>query len=130
MKKKSQSAMEFMIITGAMFLVFITVLFIFQQNLSDKAEENRRLEVQEIALTVQNEINLAIDSTDGYYRNFTIPEKIINQNYDITVSEGTVYIITEDEKHALALPIPPVIGDINKGSNIIKKTGGAIYLNP
>ncbi|MBS3088689.1 hypothetical protein J4402_02815 [Candidatus Pacearchaeota archaeon] len=130
MKKKSQSAMEFMIIAGAMFLAFISVLLVFQQNLLVKSEEKQRLEVQEIALAVQNEINLAIDSTDGYYRNFTIPEKIINQDYTITVSEGLVYIITDDEKHSIALPIPPVNGTIQKGPNIIRKQNSIIYLNP
>ena len=127
---KAQSAIEFMIITGAMLLFFVSMLLVFQQNLSLKAKEKRQFEVQEIVLKVQNEINLAAASTDGYYRNFTIPEKIINVDYSISTDEGAVYIITDDGKHAMALPIPSVAGNgIRKGSNIIQKQNSIIYLN-
>ena len=40
-----------------------------------------------------------------------------------------IYIITEGGKHALALPIANVSGEINITSNNIKKIDGKIYLN-
>jgi len=82
-----------------------------------------------VALIVQDEINLALKSSEGYNREFKIPEKIINQDYDINLTGGLVYIITEDEKSAIALSIANVSGQIKKGYNLIKKENGIIYLN-
>jgi len=128
MEKKAQSAIEFLILIGAMLFFFISMLAVFQQDLALKAKEKRTLEVQEIALTVQNEINIAAEATDGYQRQFTIPQTILNLGYEITLTEGVVYIKTDDGKHAMALPIPEVTGQIQKGTNTIQKQNSEILI--
>ena len=129
MIKKSQSALEFIILIGAMLFFFIALSLTFQQNIAEKGKQQRNLEVQELALAVQNEIDLATGSSDGYERNFNIPDKLLNIGYQITLTEGFVYIITDDDKHALALPIKNITGEILKGNNLIKKINGQVFLN-
>ena len=129
MNKKAQSAIEFVILVGAMLFFFLAFLFAIQGNIADKVKENKNLVTKEIALTVQNEINLASESSDGYYREFEIPNNILGTDYDITVTEGLVYVRTIDGKHAIALPVPEVIGDVSQGTNVIRKEEGAVYLN-
>jgi len=127
--KKAQSAIEFIILVGAVFFFFIIFLLAVQLNIADKAKENRGLAIQEIALAVQDEINLAVDSSDGYNRVFEIPEKVINLDYEINITAGTVFARTLDGKHAISFPVAEVTGDTLKGTNVIRKEDGVVYLN-
>lgn len=128
--KKSQSATEFLILTGVI-IFFFTVFFVaVEESMSDKIKEEQTDAVKEIALTVQNEINLALKSSEGYYREFKVPMEVSGKDYDVTIVEEMVYVKTTDNKHAIALPVTNTTGQITKGANIIKKQGGIIYINP
>ena len=127
--KRGQSSIEFLILVGAMLFIFVLFLGLFQQNIGKKTIEKRNYALTELALTVQNEIALASEASDGYSRTFEIPSNILGSNYDINISSGLVYARTTDGKHALALPVQNVTGDINKTLNTIKKINGTIYLN-
>jgi len=129
MNNKVQSAIEFVILVGVIFFFFISFLFAVQLNIYDKARDSRKLVIQEIALTMQDEINLAADSSDGYYRKFEIPEKVANLDYEINITAGTVYVRTINGKHALALPVTNVVGQPNITVNVIRKENGVVYLN-
>ena len=131
--KRSQSAIEFMILV-IFFLFSFTAFFIaIQWNMSDKLSERQALAVKNIAITVQDEINLASQSSDGYYRQFKLPEEINGREYDIEIIGDIVYVRTVDGRYALTLPIKNVTGDVlNKmpDINTIKKEDGIIKLNP
>ena len=127
--KKSQTSIEFIILVAAL-LFFFTIFFIaIQINISDKMKETKDIVVKEIAKTVQDEINLASQSDDGYYREFEIPNEIQGDDYNITIIEDLVYLKTADEKHAIALPVKKINGQIAKDKNIIKKINGEVQLN-
>lgn len=129
MLKKGQSAIEFVLIVAAVFFFFIAFLFGIQTNIADKIREQKSLTVKEIALTLQNEINLASEASDGYHREFKISPKVAELDYDVSVVDGLVYIITEDEKHSIALPVPDITGQPQPGGNVIRKEDGVIILN-
>lgn len=126
---KSQTAIEFVILVGFVLFVFVAFLLVIRGNTSDKIREKKNQAVKELALTVQDEINLALSSTDGYYRSFNLPETLSGQEYEAEISEGMVYIHTTDNKYAIALPVANVTGDVNEGGNIIRKENGEIKLN-
>src|SRR3989338_5884705 len=128
--KRAQSAMEFLIIIGAMLFVFVSLLAVFQQNIAMKARENRDLEIKDLALTIQKEINLAASSTSGYSRTFTIPGTLSGLDYTISTAEETLYIITTDNRHSIALPIPEVSGSLIDGENTITKDDDGVHINP
>lgn len=127
--KKAQVAIEFIIIMGAIFFFMAIFFLAVQENLSEENQEKERLLVKEVALIVQDEINLALESINGYKRTFKIPERIRHLKYDINIIAGVVFIRTEGGEHALALPVANVTGDLNITDNIIEKINGAIYLN-
>ncbi len=129
MGKKAQSAIEFIIIIGVMMTIFLIFTFIFQSNLTEKTKAQRGLMVQDIASNVQDEIELAYASTDGYFRQFEIQEKIINIDYTIQLVDEVVYIYTADNQHALALPVKNVTGQVQKGQNTITKQEGIVCVN-
>lgn len=128
--KKSQSAIEFLILVGFV-LFFFTVFFLtIQENMSDKIKQRTNLAMKDIALAVQNEITLASKASEGYSREFKIPEKINSRDYKINITENLVSIKTLDNKYAMALPVATATGQITKGINIIKKENGEIKINP
>ena len=128
-KCRAQVAIEFMVIVGAVLFFTSFSLLILQNNNQEKIYQRQTIQLKEIALTVQNEINLALGSSDGYSRQFKIPETSGGQDYEITLDAGIVYIKTTNGKHALTLPIPEVTGNINKTENKIERINGVILLN-
>ncbi len=129
MNKELQTSLEFVIMVGFVLLFFSVFLFIIQSNMSDKIQQRTGLELKVIASDAQSEINLALEASDGYSREFEIPEKVGNMDYDINVVEEMVYVNTTDSRNALALPVPNVTGNLQKGKNTIRKEEGEIILN-
>lgn len=129
LSKKAQVAIEFVILTGFLLFFFVLFFLAIQENMSDKTREKQDLVVKETALTIKSEIELAHESINGYYREFTIPQKILNLDYEASFVDGLIYIKTSDNKHTIALTVLPVNGSIIKGKNIIRKQEGVVYLN-
>jgi hypothetical protein len=127
--KKAQTAIELIIVTG--FLIFFFIIFIgaVQGKIQEKSDEKKTIIIKDAVKTVQEEIDLAIQSTDGYERQFRLPEKIINNDYEINLFDGIVYLNTTDGKHAITANIKNITGTISKGTNTITKQNGIVYLN-
>ena len=128
--KKSQSAIEFVILCGVIVFFLTIFLLAIGEAKGEKVKEEKRIHVQNLAYEIENEIELAAVSSEGYTRQFKIPEDIAGMVYEATITENVVYIKTIDGKYAIALPIPNVTGQINIGENIIKKENNLILINP
>jgi len=113
------------------FIAFFFILFIgaIQSKMMDKTYEKKNIIIKDIVKNVKEEINLAAQSQDGYYREFEIPDKIINDEYGIYLFGRVVYANTTDQKHAIALSTANATGILKKGTNIIQKQNGEINLN-
>jgi hypothetical protein len=127
--KRAQVGMEFLIIIGALFLFISIFLLTIQEDTREERYLSENIMVREVALIAQNEINLALESQDGYSREFDLPEKIGNMDYAIIIDSKIIYIKTTDNKHALILPITNVTGSLNITHNKIQKINGTIYIN-
>jgi uncharacterized protein (UPF0333 family) len=127
--KKGQGALEFLILIGIVIFFFTLFFVLISQSMGDNQKEKRNLAIEEIAISVQDEINLASKSSDGYSREFKIPNDIDGKNYNITIVDDLVYVKTSDNKEAISLPIMNINGQIEKGNNLIKKQNGSVYLN-
>lgn len=126
---KGQSAIEFMIIVGALLFFFSFLLFILYGTLVQQTHEGVNAEVQAIAEQVQREVVLAVSAEDGYQRQFFLPTRIGTLNYTATLVNTSVYVHTDDGKFALSLPIYPVSGFLQKGTNTIRNVNGSIFFN-
>lgn len=127
--KKGQSAIEFMILIAGVFFFFIIFFGAIQNNLESKYAEKNRLLIKQTAYKIKEEIDLATTSSEGYKRNFEIPEKIGSREYNATIQEDSVYLETLDKKYGITVRIQPVNGNIKIGENIIEKKNGEVYLN-
>lgn len=124
---KAQGAMEFLILFGFVMFFFVAFLLVIQMNIQERNFERERVLAQDLALSVQNEISLASESSEGYYREFFVPDTILGKNYEIEILEDRVYV--HGDKIGISYKLFPVQGDIQKGINSIKKENGTIYLN-
>ena len=126
--KKSQSALEFMLIAGAVLFFYVAILYALQVNTADQTRANRVSALKEVALAVQGEIEIANSASDGYKRVFFLPNTILNGvDYNAQVAGDVIYVNTTSD--ALALSISNVTGQLVKGNNTIMKTNGSVYLN-
>ncbi|MEK6945514.1 MAG: hypothetical protein AABW63_01850 [Nanoarchaeota archaeon] len=125
--KKAQGVIEFIVLFGAALLFFVVIIATIQESQSQKNKEKERLIAQNVALDIQDEINLAAESSDGYERNFTTPDNIIGLDYTINVSQGYVFLTMGD--YVVDYNVVQVVGQIQKGNNLIKKENGTVYLN-
>lgn len=126
-KKRAQGTMEFTIIFGTLLLFFITFFAIIQNNIHDKNKDKERILLQNIALNVRDEINLAAGASEGYYRQFTIPEKVFGREYVINTSNNFIYVSAE--KIGFTYRIAQINGSIKKGTNTITKQNAQVHLN-
>lgn len=125
--KKAQTVVEFVIIFGFILFFFIVFFAAIQKNQNKKNVEKEALLVQNVALDVQDEINLAAEASDGYSRYFTVPGNILGKDYNITIIDSFIYVRTDER--ATSYRVFNVTGQIQKGSNYIRKENGTVYLN-
>jgi hypothetical protein len=131
MQYKAQSAIEFVVLIGAMMIFFISLSVVFNQNITQKTIEQRDLAINDLVLAIQSEIDLAANSKDGYVRTFNVPNEIVGLDYTIVLNDNIVYLETINKKHAIAIPIKEITINTNlqKGDNTIRKIDGEVILN-
>jgi len=125
--KRGQIALEFMMLIGLVFFVFLIFLGIILYNLQDLNKREELADLEDVALKVQNELNLATSVNNGYSRDFTLPAKVNGRDYSI--SQGTELITFETNKYFVSKRIPVITGTVQKGTNTITKQGGVINVS-
>lgn len=127
--KRSQVGIELVILLSFVMFFFIIFLVIINLRISEKVSEQEGTIITDIAQQVQEEINLAFSSADGYRRTFRLPEEINKKVYNINLTDGGVYVRMSDNTHAISLPVKEIEGEVNRGLNTIIKDNGIIKIN-
>lgn len=125
--KRGQGAIEFVVIFGALLAFFIIFFSIVQLNIADKNEDKERVIAQSVALDIQNEINIAAEASEGYIREFSIPQSILGKDYDVNILQGRMHF--DMEGYSTSYQVSNVTGSLIKGNNIIRKKNGEVTLN-
>ncbi|MBI2559215.1 hypothetical protein HYW20_07885 [Candidatus Woesearchaeota archaeon] len=127
MYSKAQISAEFFVLLGLGFLIAIAFDLASISQLKDFRTEKESEAVKDLALKLQMELLIAANVEDGYVRVFSIPDALDNINYSLTAQNST--IIVQSKNGFYIVPIPKVIGNVSKGTNVINKSGGVIYIN-
>lgn len=125
--KKSQITTEFIVFSGIALIAAIVFISISLGQAKTLYETKEFLLVKDVALKIQNEVSIASYVEKGYTRNFEIPEKISNQDYNISIINNTLIVYTKTTLYSTRLV--NITGYLNKGSNTITKTNSRIHLN-
>lgn len=118
---RGQIAVEFTIMFG--FAVLIGLLFLLSANtlFAGVNEDQRRTAIDEVGYAIQDEIILATTVQDGYRRAILVPERADRFTYTLT-STTTAVTLTSGAT-IITYAHPPIIGQIQKGQNVIVKDG-------
>lgn len=125
--KRGQGAIEFVTLFGFLMFFFVVFFGIIQNNMNDRNFEKREVIAQNIALGVQEELSLAAEASEGYSRDFEVPLNLLGKDYNIEIIDNSIFISTNNI--GISYKIIVVQGQIQKGTNTIRKNGGVVYLN-
>jgi len=129
MKKLSQTSIEFFFFTGIAFLILILFLVISVNEIKDFRDQKEFFLLKDLALKLQKEVSIAASVEDGYVRSFSLPDKLENIfDYFIIIKNNTITI--NSSKTVYIVSIPNTLGkNFTKGTNIVEKINGQIYVN-
>jgi len=128
LNKKSQFAMEFILLITFMLIVFLGFFAVVSYTITDLEENKKQQAAENIAALVDNEIKLARSVNDGYEKTFTVPKKIEGNNYTISIIENKeLVVIYLEYEYVLFLP-ENIMGNVSTGLNEIKKNNSIVYL--
>ena len=125
--KKSQFAIEFIILIAFMFALFLGILAIITSKILDAKESEREQIAEQIATLAKKEIDLAKSVANGYHRNFTLPLRVGGNTYTIEIVDNrelvVEYIDKEFSTTEFAINPGTVSGGREVGALILTDTG-------
>jgi hypothetical protein len=128
-QSKAQFAIEFIVLMSFMFLIFVGFVAIVTTKITDAEDADRQEIVEEIATLLNNEIQVAKSTTDGYTRTFKLPGKIDGNVYSAEILSNRELVVNYvDKEHVSFLP-DKVCGDIFIPTNEISKENGIVCAN-
>ena len=125
--KKGQVALEFLVLVGISFFVFLSLMSIMLYHAQELRDRKESQMVTDVADTIQNEINSASNVKDGYIRQFTLPPDLQGKEYTVTEYANRVHVSTA--RYQADAIVPDYTGNIQVGTNTINKTEGIVYIN-
>ncbi len=126
--RKAQSSTEFTVLTSFMLLIFIVFFILIQQKMV-QLQEDRNLEtIRQIGDIINNEINLAESTQDGYSRVFSLPITLGNDPYGVEFQQGEIIITYKDITYPLFLSIAVENYSLSPGENRISHLNDTITL--
>jgi hypothetical protein len=124
-----QSSFEFIAIVGILFLVVLGIFAFVQSRTYAVIQERNSGLLEGVGNIMRSELDMATSVQGEYYREFTLPESLEGFNYSIKLlGKKDVTIQMENSEYVVFLN-SNVSGFVNKGLNIIRKSGSNISIN-
>ena len=124
--KLSQLSMNFIILLGILLVTFFVFSLIYVEQMNKLSKKQEYMLIEDMANSLRKELLIAVDTTDGYHREFYIKSTLDGINYGLAINGTFLYLNTSRED--ILLKIPDVIGTFKDGLNRIEKKNGQIYL--
>ena len=130
MHSKGQTGLEFLVISGVALFLLTSFFIVINLGVEEKQKERELLLMKGIGFSIADEIKIAFESSEGYSREFNVPEKINGKDYEIVKLEHNTTIYLYTENNFASFSIKEIQGKIEKGVNKIEKKDGVVQLNP
>jgi len=127
MTLRGQVSFEFIVVLFVVIIITVAFGVIAGDRLTDLRSQQTTVQLQNVAVTVKNEIEIAHSVEPGYLRTFSLPDYLGNKNYTIGIQNNFVTVSIGNNQ--LSLAVQPVNGTIQKGLNTIRKFEGSVVLN-
>ena len=125
--RKAQVAFEFVLLVAVLFTALLIFTSFVRDNFSDVQTDTDYFKLKDVAISVKSEINLAVALEDGYQRSFFLPLTIDGLEYNISRDDGFLSFSSDAAEYTVG--VPPFEGTLQKGNNVIKKSGGVVGVN-
>ena len=128
--RKAEVSIEFLVFVGIILVFFVFFFGIIGGKTKEINEISLYSNAQSIADKVADEINIA-SRFEGYYREFKIPEKLLNgDNYTIIFHDNIrmIEVAWEDSSLMSTVVTENVSGNISPGINKIRNQNGVIIV--
>lgn len=131
MKRNAQVGIEFILLTIFSLFLLLVLLTSLSSVLTTKTKQKAYFEVNDIAISIQQEILLASELHDGYTREFYVPKTVRGLDFSLSLGNASSgnHLKAAFENQETYYLLPPIIGSINKGDNVLRKEDGLLYLN-
>ena len=133
--RKAQTSMEFVILTGFMLLAFLIFYMIIQAKLVEANRDTTDRAAEQIETLIVNELKVAESVTDGYYRQFELPQRVNGVDYNVSVIPGVsntpeIVIKYYGKERVYFVPQGYISSSctVGKGLNNITKLNGIILI--
>ncbi|MBS3134669.1 hypothetical protein J4214_05555 [Candidatus Woesearchaeota archaeon] len=110
-KKKGQVSVEMIIVTVIVFVIFLYVFGIFNDNIRDINGKRLEFKAKEIGDDVANGINSAYLSGDGSKLNILLPNRINSKDYNVKILPNIHLVEVKMQEFLYTAPI--ITSDIN-----------------
>lgn len=116
-----------MVVLVIVVIITTVIGLISSDKLSEMKNYNDLDEMEGVAFTLKNEIDIAHSMSSGYIRTFELPENLLAGNYTIGLEEDSVVVRLNGKETVVS--VQPVNGSVRKGENNITKMNGHVVLN-
>lgn len=125
---KGQASIEFFILVSVL-LIIASVFIAGGFSLQEKLLFTRiNKELQKTVDGVAFEINSALKAGNGYTRKFYVDENL-GFNYTLSIEDYSVFIEWDGRSSSSNILTNSVIGNVEKGWNVIRNVDGVIYVD-
>ncbi len=125
---KAQATIELLIYFVAALGLMVAITSVIIVNTNSRTTQIEQEGLRSVVDTLFDEVLLATQVSEGYARNFTLPEKISGKEYTVSIINESV-IIASTSRFESSKIIFQTEGQPLKGTNTIRKTNGTITLN-
>ena len=121
--------MEFFTLVGLAFLMTILFVAASANQMKEFKDQKEFFLIKDLALKLQKEVSIANSVEDGYKISFTLPDRLeSNVDYFIVIRNSTITV--NSTKTVFSVQIPSTVGkNFTKGSNMVEKENGKVYIN-
>jgi hypothetical protein len=134
-KYKGQIAIEFLLLIAMAFFIILTLLVsllsISERNTKMKAYQ----EMDDLGKSLQQEFLLASQLEDGYTRRINLPLTMSGVQYTAIIGSSNhtnttnSYLLLTFESTEIFYALPPIIGNLTLGNNILIKNNNTLRIN-
>ena len=130
--RSAQVSLEFIIVAGFAIVMLIAMLTIVLGQVRSAVNEGTLSGMEDVALTVQQELLTARSVGDGYERRFNLPADIQGRRYVLSLlSDGDASVVTVTlAGREISARAPRCEGTLRHGTNILATANGTITCAP
>ncbi len=116
-----------MVMIGVALAIGIILIAMMSYFFQEKLNDDNIIAAKEVVTGIENELFLAARVSPGYVRNFEIPSKLNEEDYNLSI-QGDDIVLNYKNIDFLGSS-PNLTGQLIKGENTIRNVNGRVCLN-